>query len=75
MNRTLMAILAAVVLLPALPACSDACKELADVACQKAGEASEECKKIRTRAENASPDDRRSCTTALSLVSGFTPKN
>lgn len=75
MNRTLLAILAVTVLLPALPACSDDCQELATMACQKAGEGSEDCKKIRARAENASPDDRRACKTALTLVSGFTPKN
>ncbi|MFO0748106.1 MAG: hypothetical protein U1F43_20980 [Myxococcota bacterium] len=58
-----------------LAGCADECKQLADLACEKAGEQSDECKKIRTRAESATADDKRSCGKALAVVNLFTAKN
>ena len=38
------------------------------------GETSEECKKIRTRAETASADDNRICGKALAVANSFIAK-
>lgn len=77
MKRPIVALLAVLftMKLAVLAGCSDECKQLADLACEKAGEQSEECKKIRTRAETATADDKRSCGKALAVVNLFTAKN
>jgi len=49
-------------------ACGNPCEEIAEIACQKGGEASPECKKTREHAANASSDDKAACETVLSLV-------
>ncbi len=50
------------------PACGSPCEEIAEIACQKGGEASPECKKTREHAASASADDKAACETVLSLV-------
>ncbi len=57
-----------------LTGCSDECTELADIACEKAGEQSEECKRLRQRAESTTLDDKRICAKALAVVNVFTAK-
>jgi len=76
MNRKALVVLGALFLvkLSLLAGCSDECKQLADLACEKAGENSDECKKIRTRAEAASADDNRICGKALSVANTFISK-
>lgn len=51
-----------------LGACSNPCATVADKACASAGEASEECTRLRTVASRASTEERRSCEVALNLV-------
>ena len=76
MNRKVHVVLGALFLvkLSLLAGCADECKQLADLACEKAGEASDECKKIRTRAETASADDNRICGKALAVANTFIAK-
>ena len=76
MNRKASFVLGALFLvkLTLLSGCADECKQLADLACEKAGDASEECKKIRTRAEAASADDNRICGKALAVANTFIAK-
>ena len=52
----------------ALSACSNPCATVADKACANAGEASEECTRLRKVASRASTEERRSCEVALNLV-------
>ena len=61
--------------LGALAGCSDECTELANLACEKAGEQSDECKKLRQRAESTSLDDKRICGKVLAVANVFTKKN
>jgi hypothetical protein len=55
--------------------CSDDCTRLADEVCVRVGEASDECKRIRERAESASQDDKRACGKALAVTHLLTPKS
>lgn len=48
--------------------CANPCEELAEVACQAAGEQSAECTKAREKAEKASSRDREQCNVAVRLV-------
>jgi len=68
MTRLLAAAALAVVLSGALGACTDDCERLADITCQKAGEASEPCKQIRERTDSPSAEDKEMCTLALEVV-------
>ena len=54
--------------------CSNPCAEIADLACQKGGEASPECKKTREYAANATADEKSNCETVLSLVQSVNKK-
>ena len=54
--------------------CSNPCSEIADLACQKGGEASPECKKTRESAANSSADEKSTCETVLSLVQSVNKK-
>ena len=76
MNRSLLGPLAILFTLKiaTLTGCSDECTELADLGCSKAGEQSDECKKLRQRADSANNDDKRICAKALSVVNAFTAK-
>lgn len=76
MNRKVLPLLAPlfVLLLTLLSGCADECKQLADLACEKAGEGSEDCKKIRVRAEAASAEDNRVCGKALAVANTFIAK-
>lgn len=56
-------------------ACSDDCTRLADEVCARVGETSDECKRIRERADNASQDDKRACGKALAVTHLLTPKS
>lgn len=56
-------------------ACSDDCTRLADEVCARVGEASDECKRIRERSDNASQDDKRACGKALAVTHLLTPKS
>lgn len=69
--------LLAVVLVSSVSAagCSDDCTRLADEVCTRVGEASEDCKRIRERAGNASQDDKRACGKALAVTHLLTPKS
>jgi hypothetical protein len=60
---------------PLFVACSDACEELAADTCKRVGENTDECRRIKTRAESASADDRRVCSQALAVTRRLTPKN
>lgn len=55
--------------------CSDACEELAADTCKRLGENTDECRRIKARAESASADDRRVCSQALAVTRRLTPKN
>lgn len=74
MTRLLLTAVAVLLLAPALTACSDACEELADLACQRAGENSDECKRIRETAARPSVDDKRACTLGLKVWTDFASK-
>ncbi|TNF26442.1 MAG: hypothetical protein EP329_21240 [Deltaproteobacteria bacterium] len=67
MTRFLAAAALAVVLSSALGACTDDCQRLADLTCQKAGDGSEECKKIRERTDSPSAEDKEMCAIALDV--------
>ena len=71
MRRLLLAIVLA---FPLVSACADACETLASDTCARLGEQSAECARIRTRAEAASPDDKRVCSQALAVSRRLTPK-
>jgi hypothetical protein len=77
MKKNILALLAVLIplQLATLTGCSDECNELADLACEKAGEQSDECKKLRQRADSTSLDDKRICAKALAVVNVFTAKN
>lgn len=51
-----------------LTGCSKPCGELADHACERAGEGSETCLAIREKASKASSEDQRACRKALDMV-------
>lgn len=48
--------------------CDGPCDELVEVGCENAGQESPACERLRDRAERVSPDDKRACKVALSLV-------
>lgn len=48
--------------------CGKPCDELADNACERAGEGSETCQTIRDKASKASSEDQRACKKALDMV-------
>ncbi len=52
-----------------LSACGNACKDLADKACERAGDDAKVCIEARARAEKAGPQERDMCATALELYS------
>ena len=60
---------------PLFVACADACEELAADTCKRIGESSDECRRIKARAESANGDDRRVCSQALAVTRRLTPKN
>ena len=51
-----------------LGSCASPCEKLAEVACETAGESSEECRALREGAKRASAEDKRACEVALELV-------
>ena len=51
-----------------LGACSNPCHQLADSACETAGEQSESCQRLQTLAGRSSTETQRSCRVALGLV-------
>ena len=51
-----------------LSACSNPCHQLADSACETAGDESESCKRLQTLAGRSSTETQRSCRVALTLV-------
>ena len=57
-----------IVFMLGLVGCSGPCEQLADQACENAGEGSEACTWIRERASRASRDDKRACAVAVELV-------
>lgn len=48
--------------------CGNPCEEFAEIACQTAGEQSQECEKARKRADNASSQNQEQCHVAVELV-------
>lgn len=52
----------------AAPGCGKPCEDLADHACERAGEGSETCLTIRDKAGKASSEDQRACRKALDMV-------
>lgn len=60
---------------PLVSACSHSCETLADETCTRLGENTDECKRIRARADSATTDDRRVCAQALAVTRRLTPKN
>ena len=66
--RRVLGALALLFVVGVTPACGNPCEEIAELACQKGGEASPECKKTREHAASASADDKAACETVLSLV-------
>jgi hypothetical protein len=68
-------LLIALCLAPTFVACSDACEDLAADTCKRLGENTDECRKVKARAESASADDRRVCSQALAVTRRLTPKN
>lgn len=69
--KRLLAALALLALASSLTACSDDCQRLADITCEKAGESSEECTRIREHASSPSADDKQACSLALKVVDEF----
>jgi len=72
MRRFAIAIILALVLPTGLTACGDDCKTLSNITCSRAGEDSDECQRIRERAERPSAEDRRACSLVLGIVNDFT---
>ncbi len=52
---------------PQLAGCESPCDQIAGIACEVAGEASEECTRLRDKAGRASADDKEACTVALEV--------
>ena len=48
--------------------CAKPCDELADRACERAGDGSETCAKIRDKAKKANSEDQRACRKGLEMV-------
>ncbi len=70
MTRLLVAF-ALLALTAATPACSDDCQRLADISCERLGEGTEECKRVRDQADRANADDKRACGLALQVADDF----
>jgi hypothetical protein len=51
-----------------LGACANPCHDLADSACETAGEQSESCQRLQTLAGRSSTETQRSCRVALGLI-------
>jgi len=50
-----------------LAGCASPCDEIADAVCAAAGEESEECAQLRTKADRADEDAKKACAFALQL--------
>ncbi len=74
-RRWVAGILAMGVAAAGVMGCSNPCRDLANFVCKRAGAQDDDCVRLRKRADQAGPDDRKACEQALEVVKSLSKTN